>query len=250
MKRLNNAFDNLCYSTQIFKQKDYFCLNKEFEFEIDLDEMMYSTGLIKNIRNDIKKYLTHFNWVIIDQLTFSFDWMLSQEIYYDYSFRLLDIQKIIIDSFSGINGILIDDCQVESISSRIFIVNLPKLFIKLDVYNACILYKKELKFIPKCGHENVYTPIGFDKNNIEHLNSIYLFCLKGIRLDLIYSLDEERKKENGLVFYPPVFGYHISRIGEYSKKILEFTELKKCLTKQCQIPKDGFGIPQILCLLS
>lgn len=127
----------------------------------------------------IASELKNFEWLILGKIQIEIHWFLNavekQET--DKVGDLDNITKPLIDVLSGIDGLLIDDSQINSIHSTwvskngLVKDNLVKLIINFN--NEYTISKSNLYFLQTSSV--IYTPLNFDLNNEDELKRIKFF---------------------------------------------------------------------------
>lgn len=114
MKQTSNIIPTDAYSSP--PQSKYF----ELFFDFAPISFQNSNSATKNLFiNNVKKILSTFQYYILEDVQIDISWF-TDECYRYETDKCPDVDNIIkpiLDSFIGPNGFLIDDCQIQSVSS-------------------------------------------------------------------------------------------------------------------------------------
>ncbi|MCX8526254.1 RusA family crossover junction endodeoxyribonuclease [Chryseobacterium formosus] len=188
-------------------------------------------NFIKEIKSELKKY----TWIIISDVQLEIYWYLNaverQET--DKIGDLDNITKPVIDSFIGVDGLIVDDSQIASMNtlwmSRNDLIEDNVVKIKFTFNNDFSLKKENLFFVlysaPMC------TPINIDLNDKEQIKNILnLFEFKSKMIDFASAF-----KENGAnidrYLLVSEWHFHRTRLSGFPNKMIYTIEQLEQLAK-------------------
>lgn len=193
---LKIEFDNCSYDSPHLVEG---CANSCIELIIESENfptLQSKKNVQKELQNVIKVELEKFKWIIYNDVNLEFVWYFSclRKKESDKIGDLDNLIKPIIDTFSGDNGIFIDDSQIGSINnlwmSRDISLSqnsILRIFIHFNNDDCCM--KKNMQFVQI--EKQMYAVYNFDINNI---NDLYL----------VLTLHHiQRKIQNGLLHKNP-----------------------------------------------
>lgn len=177
--KLEIGFDNCSYDSPYLVEG---CANSCITLIIDSEKfptLQSKKNVQEELQNVIKAELAKIKWIIYNDVNLEFFWYFSclRKKESDKIGDLDNLIKPIIDTFSGCNGIFIDDSQIGSInslwmsrdvsSSRNSIL---KLCIHFNNDDCCI--KENMRFVQI--EKQMYAVYNFDINSINDLHCIII----------------------------------------------------------------------------
>lgn len=172
--KLKIEFDNCSYDSPYLVEG---CANSCIELIIDSENfptLQSKKNVQEKLQNVIKVELEKFKWIIYNDVNLEFAWYFSclRKKESDKIGDLDNLIKPIIDTFSGDNGIFIDDSQIGSINNLWMSRDISssqnsilRIFIHFNNDDCCI--KKNMQFVQI--EKQMYAVYNFDVNSINDL---------------------------------------------------------------------------------
>jgi Holliday junction resolvase RusA-like endonuclease len=204
------------------------------KFKICIDKILSrqsKKSLITDLRKEIHKTTSAIEWLIASHVDTEIAYYQSMydRITTNKSADLDNSLKPLIDSFSGKNGVLIDDSQIRTLNmlwiSRDEDIKHDIISIEFTFANDCFYHKKNLFFIQS--HNAIYSGFNIDPHNIKTL--IDAKRIAHARQKMIKSA--EKFDPNLGIGLMPIINIHRSRLNGFdSSTILTTQQLNKlCL---------------------
>lgn len=212
------------------------------KFRINIDKIIEFTNIdkINYLDKEIKKLLKNTKYLFTGPIYFKIDWYIEDkyQILLENNKNPRLIKKPLIDSFIGIDRLLIDDSQIDHLEINIQ-SSYKSNYIKFKIEDIMFPFdnlrkkKKDLYLIEL--KNSMFLISNINLNDLKELrNFLYIYKFK---LNHYYEIDEITKREYLSTFTSIQHDFHKTRLTEFRNNVIDITYVMKKYIKLKKIKK-------------